>query len=89
MSINELTKTTTELMELRRMREELDQEITALEDKIKAHMGDAEEVTAGAFKIVWKTITTSRFDSTRFKRDHADLAAAYTKTTTSRRFTVN
>lgn len=27
-------------------------------------------------------------DSARFKKEHADLAAAYTKTTTTRRFSV-
>ena len=31
---------------------------------------------------------TSRFDSARFKKDHAELAEAYTKTTTTRRFSI-
>ncbi len=78
-----------ELMELRRMREELDAEITSMEDEIKKVMGDEEMLLAGAYKVLWKEITTSRFDSTKFKKDHADLAAAYTKTTTCRRFTIN
>ena len=67
MSIYEITKTATDLMELRRMREELDAEISALEDQIKAHMGDQEQIVAGAFKITWRSITSSRFDSARFK----------------------
>ena len=78
-----------ELMELRRLREELDAEITAAEDAIKKVMGDEETLTAGAFKVSWTTYTSSRFDSTRFKKEHADLAAAYTKQTTARRFSVN
>ena len=78
-----------ELMELRRLREELDAEITAAEDAIKKVMGDEEVLTAGAFKVSWTTYTSSRFDSTRFKKEHADLAAAYTKQTTARRFSVN
>lgn len=77
-----------ELLELRRMREELDAEITAAEDAIKQIMGDDETLVAGAYKVTWTPYTTTRFDSTRFKHDHAELAAAYTKTTTSRRFTV-
>ena len=77
-----------ELLELKRMKEQLETEITAMEDEIKARMGDEEILTAGAFKVTWTPYTTSRFDSARFKKDHAELAAAYTKTTTARRFTV-
>ena len=78
-----------ELMELKRMREELDAEIEAAEDEIKKVMGEEETLFAGAFKVSWKTFTSNRFDSTRFKKDHAELAAAYTKTTTARRFSIN
>ena len=78
-----------ELMELRRMREELDAEITAMEDGIKAVMGQEETMIAGAYKVTWKAVTSSRFDSARFKKDHAELAAAYTTSTTCRRFCIN
>lgn len=78
-----------ELLELKRMREELDAEITTLEDTIKIQMGEEETLLAGAFKVSWKPYTSTRFDSARFKKDHADLAAAYTKTTTARRFSIN
>lgn len=78
-----------ELLELKRMREELEAEITTLEDTIKTRMGEEETLLAGAFKISWKPYTSTRFDSARFKKDHADLAAAYTKTTTARRFSIN
>ena len=77
-----------ELLELKRLREELDAEIMTMEDRIKAVMGDAETLTAGAFKVTWTPYTSTRFDSARFRQDHAELAAAYTKTTTSRRFSI-
>ena len=77
-----------ELLELKRMREELDNEIIQAEEAIKAVMGDEETLLAGAFKVTWTPYTTSRFDSTSFKKDYAELAAAYTKTTTTRRFSV-
>ena len=77
-----------ELLELKRMKEELEAEITAIEDEIKSHMGNEEILLAGAFKVTWTPYTSIRFDSVRFKKDHADLAAAYTKTTTARRFCV-
>ena len=78
-----------ELMELKRMKEELEAEIAAVEDEIKKVMGDEETLFAGAFKVNWKPYTSSRFDSVRFRKDHADLAAAYTKQTTARRFSIN
>ena len=77
-----------ELLELKRMKEELEAEITSMEDEIKALMGDEETLLAGAFKVTWTAYTSSRFDSAKFKKEHADLAAAYTKTTTTRRFSV-
>ena len=77
-----------ELMELKRMKEEIEAEITAAEDAIKAVMGDEQLLLAGAYKVSWRPFTTSRFDSTAFRKDHADLAAVYTKTATVRRFTV-
>ena len=78
-----------ELQEMKHLREELEAEITAIEDEIKQTMGEEETLFAGAFKVTWKTVTSSRFDSSRFKKDHAALAEAYTKTTTTRRFTVS
>ena len=77
-----------ELMELKRMKEEIEAEITAAEDAIKAVMGEEQLLLAGAYKVSWMPFTTSRFDSTAFRKDHADLAAIYTKTATVRRFTV-
>ena len=52
-----------ELMELKRMKEEIEAEIAAAEDEIKAVMGNEETLLAGAFKVDWKTVITSR---TRF-----------------------
>ena len=77
-----------ELLELKRTKEELEAEITSMEDEIKSVMGEEETLFAGAFKVTWTPYTSSRFDSTRFKKEHANLAAAYTKTTTTRRFSV-
>ena len=70
-------------------KEELEAEIASMEDEIKQVMGEEETLLAGSYKVLWKPVTTSRFDSTRFKKDHAELAAAYMKTTTCRRFTIN
>ena len=89
MSINEITAKAAELKELKAMQEELAAEISAIEDEIKAAMGAQEQIIAGGYKITWKAVTSSRFDSTAFKKANPELAAQYTKTTTTRRFTIN
>lgn len=88
MSINEIKAKAAELKELKAMQEELAAEISAIEDEIKQAMGDQEQIIAGGYKITWKAVTSSRFDSSAFKKAMPELAAQYTKTTTTRRFTV-
>ena len=88
MSNPNMEATIHELMELKRMKEELEVEIAAAEDAIKAVMGDEELLTAGAYKVSWSNVTSSRLDTTALKKALPDVAAAYTKTTTVRRFSV-
>ena len=88
MSANEIQTKARELKELKTMKEELENEIAAIEDALKAAMGEQEEMFCGEYKLTYQTVSTSRFDSTRFKKEHADLAAAYTKASTYRRFCV-
>ncbi|MBQ1291368.1 MAG: hypothetical protein IIY28_08480 [Lachnospiraceae bacterium] len=79
----------TELQELKRMQEELTATIESITDEIKAAMGEQEELSAGAFRITWKPVTTSRIDTTALKKELPDVAARYLKTSTTRRFCVN
>ena len=88
MSATEIQSKARELKELKTMKEELENEIAAIEDALKAAMGEKEEMFCGEYKLTYQTVSTSRFDSTAFKKEHADLAAAYTKSTTYRRFSV-
>ena len=78
-----------ELMELKRIKEELEAEIAAAEDAIKAVMGDEELLTAGAYKVSWKTFTSSRVDTTALKKALPEIAEQFTKQTKSRRFAIN
>ena len=89
MSNPTLESTIHEILDLKRMREELDAAITSLEDSVKAVMGDEELLTAGAYKVGWKTFTSSRIDTTALKKELPDIAARYTKQTTARRFSIN
>ena len=78
-----------ELMELKRMKEELEAEIAAAEDEIKSVMGDDDTLLAGAFKVTWKAVTSSRLDSTALKKALPEIAERFMKQTTTRRFCVN
>lgn len=90
MSTNEMTAKVRELKELKVLADELAAEITAIEDEIKAEMTarNADEMTVDVYKIRWTPVTSSRFDSASFKKAMPDLYGKFTKTTTSRRFSV-
>ena len=88
MSTPEIISTVSELQELVRMSEELNSEIEALRDKIKTVMGDSELLIAGPYKVTYKTVTSSRLDTSALKKALPDVAAQYTKTSTTRRFEV-
>ena len=77
-----------ELHSLMAMREELDGEISTLQDQLKAFMlvSKLETMKAGDYKVSWKAITSARVDTAAIKKDLPELAAQYTKETTSRRF---
>ena len=90
MSTNEMTSKIRELKELKAMAEELAQEITAIEDAIKAELTarNAEEMTVDVYKIRWTKVTSSRFDTTSFKKAMPELYGQFTKTSESRRFSI-
>ena len=90
MSQQEITATVAELQELRRMQEDLEAEIASIQDRIKAHMAASgvDSLTAGAFKVTWKEVTTPRVDAAALKKALPEVAARFTRTATVRRFTV-
>lgn len=86
----ELDSKIKELRELRRMAEELQQEIDGITDTIKAEMTarNVDELTGDDWKVTWKAVTSNRLDSTALKKELPDIAARYTKASVSRRFTL-
>ena len=88
MSNPNLESTVKELMELRRMKEELDVEIQHIEDQIKQTMGDDETLIAGAFKVEWKPVVSSRIDTAALKKALPEIAERFMKQTTTRRFCI-
>lgn len=88
MNISELQAKAAELKELKQMRDEVDAEITALEDAIKAHLGEREEMIAGPFKIRWAFVKSCRLDTAALKKALPDIAARFSKESVTRRFSV-
>ena len=88
MSVNEIESKVRELRELRRMQEELAAEVEAIQDSLKAHMdGYGMDTLLGMdWKVTYKTVTSSRIDTAAIKKALPDVAEAFTRTTTTRRF---
>lgn len=87
----ELENKIKELKELEAMAHELDTEIESLKDELKAVLvsENKEELVTGAYILRYTTVTTNRFDSTSFKKSYSELYKAFTKQTTSRRFSIS
>ena len=88
MSINELESKCRELRQLQSLIDEAQAEADSIRDAIKAAMGDAESVQAGEYKITWKAVTSARIDTGALRKALPDVAAAFTRETTVRRFCV-
>lgn len=90
MSMNELEAKIRELRQLQALIDEATADAEAIKDTIKAHMTDtgADELRAGEYKVTWKTVTSSRLDTTALKKAAPELVEKFTKTSTSRRFNV-
>ena len=90
MSINEMDKKIAALKEWEELLEEAKAQVESLKDEIKAEMltRDTEEMTAGKYIVRWTSVLSQRFDSTTFKKEHAEMYKQYTKQTSSRRFSI-
>ena len=86
-NINERVK---ELKELQRMSDELNTEIEAIKDELTAEMAarNTDEILTSEYKLRYKEVSSSRFDTTSFKNKYVDLYNQFVKVTTSKRFTI-
>ena len=86
MNINEIMA---ELAQYTRMAEEIAATVDSLKDTLKKYMEEnqLETLTGNEHKATYKTVTSSRIDTTALKRNDPDLAEKYTKTTEIKRFT--
>jgi predicted phage-related endonuclease len=90
MGQNELLTTVRNLKELMMMKDELEAEIAAAQDAIKAEMAarEVDELTVDVFKVRWTKVTSNRFDTTAFKKAHEDIYNLFTKASETRRFSI-
>lgn len=90
MSTNEMQSRINELRELRRMAEELDAEIAAIQDEIKANMTrkGVDEISGIDYRVTWKTVTSTRLDTAGLKKAAPELCSRFMIETISRRFIV-
>lgn len=90
MSKKKLQEKVQELVSLREMAAELADEITALEDTIKADMQrqGVDTLEAGKHTVRWAVVKSNRFDSKAFRETYPSIYDQYTKSTEVRRFTV-
>lgn len=91
LSTKELIEKVNELKELESLIAEANAEADAIKDLIKATMNETntEELEAGTHIIRYTTVLSNRFDSTSFKKVMPDVYKAYTKSVTTRRFSIS
>lgn len=88
MSTQEIESKVRELRQLQALIEEAQAEADAIRDAIKAAMGESEELRAGEYRITWKSVKASRIDTAALRKALPDVAQAFTRETTTRRFCV-
>lgn len=84
--INDIMK---ELAEYIRMGEQIAATVDGLKDQLKQIMQEqnTDTLTGTEHKATYKAVTSSRIDTTALKRALPGVAAQYTRTTETRRFT--
>ena len=86
MNINEIMA---KLAQYTRKAEEIAATVEGLRDTLKKYMEEnqLETLTGNEHKATYKTVTSSRIDTSALKRNAPDIAEKYTKTTETKRFT--
>lgn len=77
-----------EYRENKRLIEELQAMNDSIKSDILAIMGNDEIHVEGAAKVTNKTVVSSRFDSSGFKKEYPDLFTEYSRKTSYKRFCV-
>lgn len=78
-----------ELAEYIRMGEQIAATVDGLKDQLKQIMQEqnTDTLTGTEHKATYKAVTSSRLDTTALKRDLPEIAARYSKSSETKRFT--
>lgn len=87
-TMKELNQIVQNIVEVRTMIKQLQEEEEILKDQLKAEMVElGEEVIQGeGWKASWINVNNRRFDTKSFKEDHSEMYESYMKCTTGTRF---
>ena len=86
MDVNAIMK---ELAQYTRLQEEVTATVDALKDKLKQYMteNNLDILHGDEHKATYNYVTSARIDTTALKKNEPEIAAQYTKTTSTKRFT--
>lgn len=90
MNKTEISASVKNIRELKRMREEIELEISAEEDRIKEEMNKTNVYTilGDDFKVTYNEVTSTRIDTTALKKALPEVVERFSKTSTTRRFCI-
>ena len=88
MTIKEMETKARELRDLQALINEAEAEAETIKDALKAAMREKEAIQAGEYKITYKTVTSLKIDTTALRKAMPDVAAAFSRESTTRRFQV-
>lgn len=90
MTNTEIKKMLKEVKQLKAMAEELEAEIAAIEDGVKAELTAraVDTLIVDEYKVTWKEVTSTRIDTTAIKKALPEIAERFSKTTTAKRFCI-
>ena len=85
-----LAKKLHEYKTLQRMKHETEEAMKAIQDEITAHLAatNKSEVSVDAYKVSYRPIASAKLDTKALKAAHPAIYAAFTVSSTTRRFTV-
>ena len=84
-----IDSTMKELAQYTRIMEEASDTVDSLKDEIKRYMEEHETdiLIGNEHKATYKAVSSNRIDTASLKKDMPNIAAQYTKTTETKRFT--
>lgn len=89
MSENEIAALLAEYKSLKTLNDDINKKMKTIEGRIKALMGEQEELAAGGYRVRWSHYKTSRLDSKSLQQRYPKIFDRFLITSQARRFTVS